>query len=109
MHSREKEQGKSMFSARERKIFGQLAALAKAYGVERIALFGSRARRTHYDKSDFDLAVYGCQNFIDFSFDVEESIDTLLKFDLIDMSDEKISTDLLADIERDKVIVYEKI
>ena len=94
---------------REQKIYGQLAALGKQYAVEKIVLFGSRARGTNDRKSDIDIAVYGCKNFRGFYFDVNEKVDTLLEFDVVDMDQKGISSELINEIERDGVILYEKI
>lgn len=93
---------------REREIFSQVAELAEQYHVEKIVLFGSRARRTHLEKSDIDLAVYGCKNFNDFYFDTQEKVWTLLNFDLVDM-EQRVSEELRQEIERDGVVIYEKI
>lgn len=43
-----------------------------------LVLFGSRARRTNREKSDIDLAVYGCSDVTEFYFDIEEKVNTLL-------------------------------
>ena len=94
------------WTTREEKIFTQLRELARVYGAEKLVLFGSRARRTHGERSDIDLAVYGCPHFCDFSFAVDEEVDTLLSFDFIHM-DETVSPALTAEIERDGVILYE--
>ena len=94
---------------REQKIYGQLAALGKQYAVEKIVLFGSRARGTNDRKSDIDIAVYGCKNFRGFYFDVNEKVDTLLEFDVVDMDQKGISPELINEIERDGVLLYEKI
>jgi len=88
--------------------FAQLRDLARIYGAEKLVLFGSRARRTHGERSDIDLAVYGCPHFCDFSFAVDEEVDTLLSFDLVHM-DETVSPALAAEIERDGVILYEAV
>ena len=96
------------WTTREEKIFAQLRDLARAYGAEKLVLFGSRARRTHGERSDVDLAVYGCPHFCDFSFAVDEEVDTLLSFDFIHM-DETVSPALAAEIERDGVILYEAV
>ena len=96
------------WTTREEKIFAQLRNLARIYGAEKLVLFGSRARRTHGERSDIDLAVYGCPHFCDFSFAVDEEVDTLLSFDLIHM-DETVSPALAAEIERDGVILYEAV
>lgn len=95
-------------SEREREIFSQVAELAEQYQVEKVVLFGSRARRTHLEKSDIDLAVYGCKNFNDFYFDTQEKVWTLLNFDLVDM-EQGVSEELRQEIERDGVVIYEKI
>lgn len=95
-------------SEREREIFSQVAELAEQYQVEKVVLFGSRARRTHLEKSDIDLAVYGCQNFNDYYFDIQEKVRTLLNFDVIDM-EQGVSEELRQEIERDGVVIYEKI
>ncbi len=94
---------------KEQKIYGQLAALGKQYAVEKIVLFGSRARGTNDRKSDIDIAVYGCKNFRGFYFDVNEKVDTLLEFDVVDMDQKGISSELINEIERDGVLLYEKI
>ena len=94
---------------RVQKIYGQLAALGKQYAVEKIVLFGSRARGTNERKSDIDIAVYGCKNFRGFYFDVNEKVDTLLEFDVVDMDQKGISSELINEIERDGVLLYEKI
>ena len=96
------------WTTREEKIFTQLRDLARVYGAEKLVLFGSRARRTHGERSDIDLAVYGCPHFCDFSFAVDEEVDTLLSFDFIHM-DETVSPALTAEIERDGVILYEAV
>lgn len=95
-----------LWTEREAHIFDTLRLLSAQYGVQRLVLFGSRARRTHTEKSDIDLAVYGCEKFRDFSFAVDEEVDTLLSFDLVHM-DETVSPALRAEIERDGVILYE--
>lgn len=91
------------------KIYSQIAHIGQQFGVEKIVLFGSRARGTNQEKSDIDLAVYGCEKFFDFQTEVEEKVWTLLRFDMVDMSRESISEELLDEINRDGVILYEKV
>ena len=98
----------SRYVPREERIFAKVREIARAYDVQRIVLFGSRARRTHMEKSDVDLAVYGCSKFREFSLAVHEDVDTLLMFDLIHM-DQHVSAELAAAIAQDGVIIYEKI
>ena len=96
------------WTAREERIFAALRTLAARYQVRRLVLFGSRARRTHGDRSDMDLAVYACPQFRDFSFAVDEEIETLLSFDLVDM-EAGVSEALAAEIERDGVLIHEAV
>ena len=96
------------WTTREEKIFTQLRDLARVYGAEKLVLFGSRARRTHGERSDIDLAVYGCLQFRDFAFAVDEEVETLLSFDLVDMETE-ISPQLADEIARDGVMIYEAV
>lgn len=95
-------------SEREKEIFAQVIEYGKKYHVQKIILFGSRARRSHREKSDIDLAVYGCGDFDNFYFDIQEKVWTLLEFDIINM-DEKVSQELVGEIERDGVVLYEEI
>lgn len=81
--------------------------LAKKHGISKVILFGSRARNDNRERSDIDLAVSG-GNITEFALDAEEEIETLLMFDIIDL-DKYVQPELLAEIERDGVILYEKI
>ena len=89
------------------RIIADLKKLALEYGIEKIILFGSRARGDNGDKSDVDIAVYGCSDFVNFKLDVEEKVWTLLTFDIVNM-DESISGELAGEIRRDGVVIYEK-
>ncbi len=90
------------------RVFQEICAEAEKYDAAKVILFGSRARGTHQKKSDLDLAVYGCRDFTGLTFAMQEEVWTLLKIDLIDMN-EAVSEDLKSDIERDGVVLYEKI
>ncbi|MBR6400257.1 MAG: nucleotidyltransferase domain-containing protein [Firmicutes bacterium] len=84
-----------------------LIEAAKKYDIHRLILFGSRARAGAFERSDVDIAVLG-GDADGFCFDIEESVDTLLSFDVVDMS-ETLSDKLKSEIEKDGVILYEKI
>lgn len=91
------------------KAAADIRRLAEKYGVRKVVLFGSRARGTHGPKSDIDLAVYaGEENFVSFAGAVEDEAWTLLPFDLIDMNT-SISAEFLAEIEREGIVLYEKV
>lgn len=85
-----------------------LITLAENYDIDKMVLFGSRARGDNNAKSDVDIAVYGCRDFTNFYFDVEERVWTLLMFDIVNM-DKAVSDELKREINRDGVIIYEKI
>ena len=95
-------------SDKEKAIFAQVIEYGKQYNAKKIVLFGSRARRDHTEKSDIDLAVYGCADFDNFYYDIQEKVWTLLEFDIIDM-DGKVSEALRQEIDRDGVALYEKV
>lgn len=90
------------------RIESDLTALAERYGISKIVLFGSRARGDNGPKSDVDIAVFGCRDFPMFSLDVEDEVETLLKFDIVNM-DRKVSEELKEAIQRDGVVIYEKV
>jgi len=90
------------------RIIADLKKLALEYEIAKIILFGSRARGDNSDKSDVDIAVYGCSDFVNFKLDVEEKVWTLLTFDIVNM-DNEISEELAGEIRRDGVVIYEKI
>lgn len=81
--------------------------LAEKYGIEKVILFGSRARGDNWERSDVDLAISGGNRTM-FSLDVDEieNVPTLLMFDVVDL-DRECNEDLLASIRRDGVVLYE--
>lgn len=88
------------------KIIIEISNFAKLHGVEKVVLFGSRARGDNRLTSDIDLAVYG-GNVAEFKMDVDEKVSTLLEVDVVDISD-GVSEQLRYNIERDGVIIYAK-
>ena len=88
------------------RVLQEILQFARDAGVERLVLFGSRARGTHSERSDIDLAVYG-GDFDAFYFRVQEETESLLEFDLIDRH-RKVSPSLLEEIEREGIEIYEK-
>ena len=85
----------------------QITELAKKSGVERVVLFGSRARGDYWRASDIDLAVSG-GDITNFTLDLEEQVDTLLTFDVINL-EEKIQNELRESVEKEGKVLYEKI
>ena len=90
-----------------KEVLDSIRSIAAADDVGCLKLFGSRARGDYRERSDIDLAVYGGK-VEKFWLDVEEDVPTLLKFDVIDMN-KPISRELIDSIEKEGIIIYEKI
>lgn len=88
-------------------VKSEIIDYAKKCGVEKVILFGSRARSSNGERSDIDLAVTG-GDFGEFCFAVDELVRTLLMFDVVDL-DSCTSKELISEIKRDGVVLYEKI
>lgn len=88
------------------RLVAEIYRFARSAGIEKIILFGSRARGDHTERSDVDLAVYG-GDFDAFYWNIRENAHSLLMFDVVDV-DEGISSALKDEIERDGVVLYEK-
>lgn len=80
---------------------------ARKYGIKKLILFGSRARGDNRERSDIDIAVSG-GNTAEFAVSVDDEAQTLLMIDVVDL-DKKNQPELLCEIERDGVVIYEKI
>jgi len=83
-----------------------IVRLARKYGLSRVVLFDSRARGDNWERSDVDLAVAG-GDVVRFSLDVDEELPTLLMFDVVNL-DDPVQPELLEEIQRDGVLLYEK-
>lgn len=91
------------------KVYQQIIEISKKYQARKVVLFGSRARGTNLPKSDIDLAIYGCEDFESLSDSLNEDLWSLLKLDIINMNDKYLSAELVSEIEKDGVILYEKV
>ena len=89
------------------RALNDIIKFAKKNNIEKVILFGSRARGTNSERSDIDLAVKGGSAF-DFYYDIEEKAYTLLMFDVVDLN-KPIPEELEKEINRDGVTIYEKI
>ena len=78
------------------RVLRDITALARKHGIGKIILFGSRARGTHTERSDVDIAVYG-GDFDSFYWDIKERVHSLLTFDIIDGN--KITAELKNEAE----------
>ena len=81
-----------------------IVELAVRHKLDRVILFGSRARGDNKPRSDIDLAVKG-GNIAAFAADVDEEIPTLLMFDVVDL-DRPVQAELMAEIEKDGIELY---
>lgn len=89
-------------------LIGQVIRIAGRFGVQKLVLFGSRARGDYRQTSDIDLAVYGLEQRHEIAFRSEiEELPTLLKFDIVPIRKETEAA-LLTEIERDGVVLMEK-
>ena len=82
----------------KQKVIDEMIALARRYEVEKLILFGSRARGDYRERSDIDLAFRGGKGDY-FTLDVDETTSTLLEFDIINL-DKPVRSELLESIER---------
>ena len=90
-------------------VYEQIVEFAKEFHVEKVILFGSRARGTNNEKSDIDIAVYGCNDFEKLKDKIDEELWSLLNVDIINMNSKYVSDELIKEIEKDGVVLYEKI
>ena len=88
------------------RVFREITMFAKKHSIQKVILFGSRARGTHRERSDIDIAVYG-GNFDSFYWDIKENVHSLLIFVIVE-ADGDISEELREEIVKDGVVIYEK-
>lgn len=88
-------------------IQNQIRKFAKDCVLDKVILFGSRARGTNRERSDIDLAVSG-ENVLLFEELLEEQADTLLTFDVVNL-DEIVSDKLRTSIDREGQLLYAKV
>lgn len=90
-------------------VYRQIVEIAIKNNATKVILFGSRARGDNGPKSDIDLAIYGCKNFSKLVEQMNEELWSLLQLDIINMESSNVSEELKKEIERDGVILYDKI
>ncbi len=88
------------------RVLREIAVFAKKHDIENVILFGSRAKGTHTERSDIDIAVRG-GDFDGFYWDIKEKVHTLLSFDIAELNSGS-SDELKKEIERSGVTIYEK-
>ena len=88
-------------------VIEEIRNLAQKYDIEKVILFGSRARGDFRRTSDIDIAVTG-GDFASFALDVDEETSTLLEYDIVNL-DRDMQDELRESIEKEGRILYEKI
>lgn len=88
-------------------VLEEIRTLAKANHIQKVVLFGSRARGDFHRTSDIDLAVSG-GDVLRFSLDVEEKTSTLLTYDVVDLG-KTLSQEFLEAIQNEGIILYEEV
>lgn len=88
-------------------VIVEICEIAKRCQVDKVLLFGSRARGDFKRTSDIDLAATG-GDFLRFALDVEEETSTLLEFDIVDL-DRCMQQALRDSIEKEGRVILEKV
>lgn len=88
-------------------VIDEIQKIARNHGINKVILFGSRARGTYYRASDIDLAVSG-GDVDGFSLDVREETSTLLQYDVVDLG-QQLAPELADAISREGIILYEEV
>ncbi len=88
-------------------VLQQIQQIAEKNNLQKVVLFGSRARGDFHERSDIDLAVSG-RDLASFAATVDEETDTLLKYDIINL-DEEVQQELLNAIQCEGIVLYEKV
>ncbi|WP_242984711.1 nucleotidyltransferase domain-containing protein [Clostridium taeniosporum] len=92
----------------DKNILEEIINISKKYDyIEKVILFGSRARGDNKLKSDIDLAIYSDKDLGEYIEDIELNTRTLLEFDFSDMKNIKDEF-FKEQISKDGVIIYEK-
>ena len=89
-------------------VYNQIREICAEERAARVMLFGSRARGTAEEKSDIDLAVWGCPDFPHLEDRLDNELWSLLRLDVINM-DESSSHELLEEVLKDGKVLYEEV
>ena len=88
-------------------VLEELLILAQKYNLDKLILFGSRARGDYRKTSDIDLAATG-GDIVRFALDAEEETSTLLSFDVVNL-DRTVQKELRESIKKEGIVIYEKV
>lgn len=91
------------------RLIQSVKEIGEKYELNKIVLFGSRARGDNKTTGDIDLAIYPSEKFSlpgHLTNDIDD-LDTLLKIDLVFITKDTDSS-LLENIEKEGVVLYER-
>lgn len=89
-------------------VYNQIREICAEERAARVMLFGSRARGTAEEKSDIDLAVWGCPDFPHLEDRLDNELWSLLQLNVVNM-DESSSHELLEEVLKDGKVLYEEV
>ncbi len=89
-------------------VLNEIIEISKKHSeINKVILFGSRAREDNGDRSDIDLAIHCEESISDFIEDIENNTTTLLEFDFSDMK--SVNDELFIEqVNKEGIIIYEK-
>ncbi len=96
-----------MIAGVKKTVEQEILDIARDYEIEKVILFGSRARGDYTRTSDIDLAIIG-GNLAGFTAEIDEGVSTLLEFDVVNLGG-SVQSELLEAIYREGITLYEKI
>lgn len=91
----------------KQRVIDEICQYAKECNIQKVVLFGSRARGDYKERSDIDLAVTG-GDYNRFFLLVDEETSTLLEYDIVNL-DASVQEELLESIQKEGIGIYEKI
>lgn len=93
------------------KLIIDIRKLGRKFAVDKIVLFGSRARGDNQPSSDIDIAVFTLPQFTSEGIFVSEleELDTLLKIDVVFIESSCEQHQLIEKIKEEGVVLYERL
>ena len=92
----------------DKQILKEIGQIASHHPeIQKILLFGSRARGDNSERSDIDLAVYAKGSISTFIEEIELMTTTLLEYDITHIT-ELTEDYFLEQINREGIVIYEK-
>lgn len=92
----------------KKEVIQAIIELAQSdHSIQKIMLFGSRARGDYHRTSDIDLAIWSTESISEFVYLLDERVPTLLEFDISHM--EEIEDSLFIEqVLKEGIVLYEK-